>query len=432
MHPYGGNSGLFPDSVELPDDGIDVPSFVILNTAPSGVADRTAYLRRWVELPQWRPSYAQTALPSASVLQCAAWDPYACKWLMAGQVTSTLYLQIYEGAGADAYGWQGLIAAPSGYSGGAATGVCRGIEATTPVNRYVYVGYVEGTPGTSTGSANMVVYDTNTGLSSLGSLPDTNFVFQVAVYSCAAAIVIFVGATSSADTHIYRTSAAAGFATTIIYAPSLYVPEWAVAQQPPTAGVPGPIMAIPVTIGGVAYNTGPLSGGMLTAYSVDGVTWSSNVFTGLVNPSAEGPKALAAGLSSSGTACWTLTTWDGTVTRLYQSVTNGASWTLLTTNITGLTTAFALGCLTAIGRVHVAVLDEGQGSSGNQPGARIIASPDSGITWSVAANRVPWNSSVQLGVGARDWVVLSDGIHGTSPIVVPSFSYGLTGGIGQL
>jgi hypothetical protein len=44
MHTYAGNPASYPASISLPDDGADTPSFVNLNTAPEGLADRTAYL----------------------------------------------------------------------------------------------------------------------------------------------------------------------------------------------------------------------------------------------------------------------------------------------------------------------------------------------------------------------------------------------------
>jgi hypothetical protein len=90
MTPYAGASANYPQQVGTLD-GATTPNATNINTAPQGVADRTAHLAlRLMSLPalNWQPVFGPTQF-SWQLINATGWDPFNKRWLLGAKINAT-------------------------------------------------------------------------------------------------------------------------------------------------------------------------------------------------------------------------------------------------------------------------------------------------------------------------------------------------------
>src|SRR6185437_10891038 len=93
MHGVAGTPDNFPETVNVPDDGSDAPSFANINTGPEGALNRTQWLRQFVSslaCGNWQAPistfdpgavFGGGTDPGTLTLQTISWDPYTQRWI---------------------------------------------------------------------------------------------------------------------------------------------------------------------------------------------------------------------------------------------------------------------------------------------------------------------------------------------------------------
>lgn len=345
----------------------------------------------------WQPSYVLNML-GAITPSCVAWDSIALKWLVGGLNTTPAAI-CATGRG-DPLNWSESAGGPSTLLVNP-TAVCRGIEPGVS-NKYVYL-------ATASGGISLVVRGDTVGLGwATVGLPfgGTADATSVAMISVSGAIVLAVGASSSAHTGILH-SIDHGATWQAGPAPGVAVAQWLLAQSVPGAGT---IMAIPQIAAG--------GGGTLYYTSTDGLTWTTQAgLQSLPLATTETPFGLTYGADGVGTPCWILATHDsagGGATKTYRSY-NGASWASFANNIPA---GMALFQLSASGQQLI-------GSYFEAAPARILCSLDGGATWATTnLELIGTVAGAGTCAGPNQFLAFSNVLMAASPC------YGSPGGIG--
>lgn len=370
-----------------------------LNYILNKIASATSRVYAWGAGPiQFLPSYAPRTAALAT-LSCHAFDPITLKWMIAGNAPSTGDVAVVWGRGSDNSDMRPPI---SGAITSTATpsSICRGIEpGTSPPNRYIYVGTVLSNAGFLTR------VDPTGNTSGTNALVDNANVTQVVVLSTSGTIIIATAATSSADTHISK-STDSGTTVTGVISFTVPINGWLAAQSVIGAGT---TMLIPTNPGGRT------SGSMMEVYTTtDGISWTITGVVGVVGGS-EIPTSLCYGADGSGVPCWILTTNNGGTPAVYRSY-DGTSWASIASTLT--TLGVPIIDMASIGGAYVAIV-------GETP-ARMLYSMDGAATFLSS-------SSGLANTGADDGLVVSSYTQFMAlcaGLVLPSFSYGPSVGLG--
>jgi hypothetical protein len=376
------------------------------NYALNKLAGVDAAILAWLGGIQFRPAYSVSSALAMNSTTCVAWDSWNQKWLAAGNLTSSTYVVVATGRGADLWDWH-LTGGSSTPFAAIADSICRGIEPSlSPASKYAYVGMHV------SGAGYLGVYDTSAGSATLIALAENTNVQDVSVISVSGTIILAVGGSSSAISHLNSTSNQGGTITTWV-ATSSYVTGWLLAQSVPGGGT---VMAIPAMPNGSGKGLASLD----VYTTTNGTSWTyTNVTTSGMGPT-EVPTALAWGADATGAGCWILQTFVSGTYNTYRSY-DGVTWAaIFTSNISTLVSGAIQG-MAAIGSAFVAIVNE-------TPNARIIYSVDGAITWQVSASTLV-NSGVStcmLAGGSNGFMAMS---HAW---LVPSFTYGVSGSLGNV
>lgn len=409
---HGNDSGRAVDlsltpQVLVPTDGDALSAQLSgLLSSMQAVLDRTQYLNKQIVAQSQAPTpgflpYYGTSDIGVNLLasfQCVAFDPITLKWLLGGQDGSSFDWAII-GRG-DKLGWTKAVSTHVTAAAGTVTSICRGIEPSVS-DKYIYLSIIQ------SGALEVARGDT-TGSAWSGTLPaggSTDFL-NASILSTNGVVVVAAGATSSTDSNIYFTSNSGGSwahqTAALLTSP---IPSgWILRQSQPGGGQ---ILAIPKVSVGFSYLS-----------SVDGTTWVSQPgLSGLTSP-GEVPTDMCYTADQAGVGCWLLVTDLSGVSLTYRSY-DGVTWLPLANNL-GLA-----------GIVIFSVASYGNGkytvaAEATTPINRMLFSLDGGGHWS------RYDSSMISSVGVLLAGGYSQSLAMSTTYVMPSLSFGDTGGVGSL